>query len=341
MQLTGQRGNATVRKAVRCILNPLLTRWTASKDYDLRRTLVIAGTARSGTTWLAELVGSAKGTAIMFEPEHLGNVPEAKAIGFGWHPCLSPDDRWPAGEVFLERVLKGRVLNAWTTSFMPVSHAVRPRRWVVKFIRANLLLGWLTVRFPIPPPVLILRHPCATVASQRQQGWIVRNPPRAEAFFRMHPHLQGVLDGLTDEWEFHAALWCIETYAPLALSRPHPYLLITYEQLVRHGEATLERVFDHWGVGMPAEVRAQVHRPSQTTKAGSALLRREDPLSGWQRTLTAEQIARILNVVRRFGLDFYGADPEPDYDRLFGPAPLGGEARGLRSCEDVQSARIA
>lgn len=200
------------KRMARAVLNPVLLRTFPNRRYDLRNTLAIAGGPRSGTTWLAELICAAvPRSAMLFEPLHVGNVAAAAAAGFKWRTYLQPGDDWPEGEAFLRRARQGRVVNWHTTSHIPLHRAVRPKVWVAKFIHANLLVGWLAKRFPIRPPALIMRHPCATVASRGGQGWKpLSYAPRIPEFLASHPQFIPVLDRLTDVVEFRAALWCID-----------------------------------------------------------------------------------------------------------------------------------
>jgi hypothetical protein len=68
---------------------------------------------------------------------------------------------------------------------------------------------------------------------------------------------------------------------------------------------------------MPAEAIKHLRIPSATTKEWSNVRAGKDPLAGWTKNLTKEQIKQILAVTSTFGLDFYGEDLEPDYNRLY------------------------
>ena len=41
------------------------------------KTIILAGSARSGTTWLANIIAACRGFGIIFEPFHPREVPEA------------------------------------------------------------------------------------------------------------------------------------------------------------------------------------------------------------------------------------------------------------------------
>lgn len=322
--LSRYRVKALAKRAIRARLNPLLVKCFSARNYDLRQTLVVAGGTRSGSTWLAELVGTIPSSAVLFEPLHVANVPEAAAAGFTWRTFVRPGEEWPEGEAFLERVLQGKIINWQTTSHMGLRSAIHPKTWVVKFVHANLLLGWMLDKFPIRPPALIIRHPCATVVSRSQQAWKPPcHPPCIPKFLETYPQFTNVLEELTDVVEFRAALWCIDYFAPLALPRPYPFHIVAYEQLVRDGRRELSRLFNRWEIELPAQARERLTVCSQTTQKHSHLHGGEDPLGGWRERLPPDQIAKVLRVVEAFGLDFYTDALEPDYDRLYGDHPLG------------------
>jgi hypothetical protein len=305
----------------RAILNPLLVSLTASRDYDLRDTIVVAGWARSGTTWLAEVLSTIPRSAILFEPLHTQRVPQAAAAGFPVSDILAPGEGSPEQKLFMERVLQGRVLNWWTCSANPVSRAIRPNVWIVKEITANYLVEWIVGTFQIRRSVLIVRHPCATIASRIAQGWApkdVQFKVKNREARRRFPHLEALCRNRKDPFEVMATRWCLMNYVPLSL-RPRPFHLIAYESLATRGVEDLTPVFADWGLETPAAIEESLSRASATTKSGAmqGTIHRQ-PIDHWKRRLTADQINRILRVVREFGMDFYDESPEPDYARLSG-----------------------
>lgn len=321
--LSGYSPQQALQRVSRRALSPLLLRITASRYYDPRSTLVIAGSPRSGTTWLAELLNRIPRSAILFEPEHVQQVPEARAAGLTWHTIKEPDEDWPQGRQFFDRVLRGQLISSWTVAHVPVTSAVAPRTWIVKFVDANFMLGWLAKNFPIKPPALLVRHPCAVIASQLRRGWSNPHPPRLKGFLARYPQFTDYLETLRDPAEFAAALWSMQTYAPLMLPRPWPFVLIPYEDLAADPRRELSRLFDAWQLAMPEGVLEGALRPSGTTDTGSALRAGADPSSAWRNSLSARQIDGILAVIRAFGLDFYDAAGRPDRRRLDALAPAG------------------
>ena len=307
---------------------------TAARRHDLSRTLVIAGSARSGTTWLAELISMVPRTAFLFEPLNLDKHPEGQAAGFDWCTYFRPGDDRPAAEAFLRRALSGQVRSTWTTKRIPLRRAMRPRNWVVKFIRVNMLLEWMVKRFPIPTPLFVIRHPCAVVSSiMGYEHW--QPPELSRRFLAEHPHFQKFVNGLATVEELRAAQWCLENYVPLSIPQPRPIHVVSYEELVRGGEGRLAEVFRLWELPVPDAARRRMRRPSTTTAPASHLCQGGDPLAGWRDRLESAQVDRILRVIERFGLDFYTDALEPDYARLHGPQPI---RDGLATPIDSRSA---
>ena len=313
-------GGYTPRQALvrlsRRTLSPLVVKATTFGAHDIRDTLLVAGSPRSGTTFLAELLNQIPRSAILFEPEHIRLVPEARQAGLTWHTVKYPGDDWPEGRRFFERVLRGRLITSWTVSHVPLANAVAPRVWIVKFVDANFMIGWLAANFPVRAPVLLLRHPCAVIASQLRRGWSNPHPPRLKAFLERYPQFTHYLETLRDPTEFAAALWSMQTYAPLMLKKPWPFVPLTYEELASNPQGELARLFDTWQMPMPAGIVERALRPSGTTDSGSPLAEGADPSSAWRRALSPSQIEGILGVIRTFGLDFYDAGARPDLAKL-------------------------
>jgi hypothetical protein len=201
----------------------------------------------------------------------------------------------------------------------------------VKFVDANFMLGWLAANFPIRPPVLLVRHPCAVIASQLRRGWSNPHPPRLKGFLARHPQFTDYLETLRDPTEFAAALWSMQTYAPLMLPRPWPFVLLTYERLAEDPRRELGRLFEAWQMPMPDGIVERALRPSGTTDTGSPLAAGADPSSAWRKSLNARQIDGILAVTRTFGLDFYDAQGRPDPDRLDALTPMQTELEHRRA----------
>ena len=310
-----------VKRLVRTSVNPVLAKCARRRDYEPADSVVVAGAARSGTTWLGEVFSALPGTALLFEPFHPGKMAAARAAGIDWATFIPAEASWPKGYEYVDSVLRGRVLTPWTVGFTGLRSTVRPDRWIVKCIHANMFLVWLARNFPIAPPVLLVRHPCAVIASQLRQGWCHNEAPSCPAFYEQYPHTKEIVDALRHPEEYSAAFWCMQYYAPLQQATDHSFVLSSYEQLVLGGQEEVKRLMGRIGLELGGEDRLPVDVPSQMAKAGPSVRSPKAALDRWKRDLSDVQISRILQVVKEYGLDFYTDALEPDYDRLYGQAP--------------------
>lgn len=287
------------------------TRLLTLLPYDRSRTILLTGSPRSGTTWVANLLQTIPGSSILFEPFQLDHVPQAREAQCTWRTYVHPEDDWTAGDDFVARVLDGRVLNRWTTQ--EIRRPKPTTTWIVKAVRANRLLPWICSRFEIRPPVLLLRHPCAVVASQLERGWTEAPPDPGTADHRLlaaFPDLEAVLARVRTPEEALAATWALDALVPLR--HPGPWQVVCFEHLVTRGEAGLRPLLDRWGVPAPAGLAERLGEWSRTAASRD----RSRVVAGWRDQLEPDQVRRILETVWALGVDLYGESPEPDEARL-------------------------
>ena len=156
--------------------------------------LVIAGSGRSGTTWVLDALAEANNLRPVFEPLNPLGVPEARAFE---NRYIKENAYKPELKRFMEKVFNGELNYIWPNT-RTTKRSMRPFfshmfSWnynytllsrykkfllryfryariktfppIIKFIRANLMLDWLAVNFD-PRVIFLVRHPGAVVASQ-------------------------------------------------------------------------------------------------------------------------------------------------------------------------------
>ena len=288
---------------------------------DHTKTVFLAGSGRSGTTWLSGLVNHDSGYRQVFEPFHPGKVGEFR--GFGSKQYLRPGDR---REEFLEparEAVTGRLRSRWTDR----GGALVARRRLVKDIRANLLLGWLAENFPGMPIVLLMRHPCAVVSSRLALGWRDNLDETIAQRDLVEDHLLPVEDRIRaarDPFERHLFLWCIDNHVPLRQFSPGAIHLCFYENLVLDPEPELRRLFKFVGRDFDEAVLGKLGRPSFTSRRGE-----RPSVDAWRGRVGGERLARTAEILGLFGLDgIYGPETMPDPAGAL--ALMGAGARGWR-----------
>ncbi len=274
---------------------------------DHRDALFLAGSGRSGTTWLAEVINHDGGYRYVFEPFNPARV---GAFGhFKSKQYLRPDD---AREAFLgpaRLALSGALRDPWTDRFNAKFVA---RRRLIKDIRANLLLGWMQANFPGMPIVLLLRHPCAVVASRLALGWKDNLDETMAQKDLVEDHLlpmQAEIRAARDDFERHLFLWCIDNYVPLRQFGRDGIHLTFYENLLVSPEEELRCLFDFLGEDLNDRVYAKLTHPSPLSRKGAF----SPSVDGWRGRVSERQLERTGEILNLFGLDrVYDGGPMPD-----------------------------
>ena len=273
---------------------------------DHRNSVFLAGSGRSGTTWVAEIINYRNGYRLIFEPFHPGKVDICGS--FRRKQYLRPDDRREAYLGPARRILTGGLRSPWTDRF---NRKLVARRRLIKDIRANLLLGWMGENFPGMPIVLLLRHPCAVVASRLALGWRDNLSETMEQEELVEDFLLPVEAEIRDArgaFERHVFSWCIENYVPLRQFGPREIHLSFYENFLVHPEDELRRLFAFLSEDFDGRVWRALSRPSPLSRRG------EGPsLDAWRRSVTDAQLERAVEILGLFGLDrVYGEGAMPD-----------------------------
>jgi hypothetical protein len=270
---------------------------------------MLVGTARSGTTWLAELIDSQIPCRVMFEPFNPDRVVECRS--FEYFQYMRPDSEHPALLSYCRRVVGGEVRGRWIDG-----HATRvfPRLRLIKDVRATLMLRWFHQRFRDVPVLYLLRHPCAVVLSRMRLGWatdvdvqrLLKQPDLVSDY--LSPYMEFIHRASTDE-EKHAIVWCVSNLVSLQQFADGGWTLLRYEDLQEEPEQEVPRMFQALGHAVSPDVYGALKRPSRTTRGPRGVASTDRP--AWSRELTTPQIDRILAAVAAFGLDRLYAPSDP------------------------------
>lgn len=307
------------------IINPYIINLTKTKSVDYSKFLMITGTPRSGTTWLGELLSNIPKSIMLFEPLNLDENPKARQYGFNWRTYINSQAEDEKAKEFFINLLNGRDLNYWITREVPLIKLFSINYFIFKFVRANMLLCWLTNNFPIKKPVLIIRHPCAVISSQLRLKPFhkVKKPYFSDNdnLYRDFPNLYNNLNKYKNFEEILTARWCQENYVPL-INNNYSFILVSYENLLIDPEKEINKIFNEWKIKIPKEIYKKISLSSTTTFRDIEHSNKYKVMSDWKTKLSFSQKKNILNVVKDFGMDFYTDNLEPDYDRLYGENPI-------------------
>lgn len=310
-----------------------------NKDYDIRNTIVVSGTPRGGTTWLLELLETLPDYKSIFEPFNPLWFPKIKELIFPSssyliRPYLSHEIDENRLKEYLYGVFTGQFVSRqprFDLTLEDIYKRIKARKIIVKFVRANRILPWIVENFTLRATYFLIRHPCATIASQietgiRGYGYPTKRSLPADIVIKEASQIPSIRN---NEWlmrklhtiksheEVLAAIWSMDNYVPLSYLSEHPdvWYTVVYENLITDFDDEIKRVFGYINEETPEKVYEKFKKPSKTTHDKSYLGTSRQLLK-WKNKLSDRQIKNILKVVHWFGLDFYTENPEPDYDAL-------------------------
>jgi hypothetical protein len=283
---------------------------------DYRNSIFLAGSGRSGTTWVSDIINYKNEYRYVFEPFHPEKVEICRR--FSHKQYLRPEDR---REEFLHparAILSGALRSRWADRFH--SRFVSQRR-LIKDIRANLMLGWIRANFPEMLMIFLLRHPCAVANSKIKLGW----KPDINDLLSQKELVEDFLEPFEDEmrsaktdFERHVFSWCVENYVPLAQLKRGEVYLAFYENLSENPKDEVGRLFAFMGKDFDESIFERMKKPSLLSREGSAVLSGERLADSWRKHVTTAQLGRTIEILGLFGLGaIYSEKPMPDTGGAF------------------------
>ncbi|GGF23740.1 hypothetical protein GCM10011339_09790 [Echinicola rosea] len=290
----------------------------ASKHFLPEDSLVIFGEARSGSTWLMELLGHIPGSIINWEPLHEERGVVPVALNWGDRPYIPIEDKHAEYVDCIRDILSLRKYSDWTIGKNSIEDLVSGKLVLTKFVRANLLLPWMCqhVKFK-HKPVLLVRHPLDTSLSQLMAfGSGVNDygeiPPCINnARFTQHREM---MQQAQNDLEYKIVLWCINNMPVLENPGLRDMVdVVYYEDLIidprKQLRSLLGRIIPYKHISKVMS-RIPLRAPSETNLRGRL---ENSPIKQLYKNIDGidySQKERIQNIFDHFGLKLYNAfDP--------------------------------
>jgi hypothetical protein len=282
---------------------PLLSPLYVDYRPDYRRSIFLAGTERSGTTWMSDVINYRNEYRYIFEPFWPDKV--SVCHRFLEQQYLQPTDDTPYFLKAASTILSGRVRNKWTDKY---HRRFLADKRVIKDVRANLILKWIHDHFPEMPIIFMIRHPGAVVTSQlRRKHW---NPDLTEEFLSQETLVTDFLSpfreaiaGAEDRFDKLVFRWCIQNYVPLKQFQPGEIHLIFYENFCIEPEAEVDRLFAFLGRSYDESIFPSLRKPSPVVRSQSAVVSGGSLIDNWRKYCQDDQIERAVEILKLFGLD--------------------------------------
>lgn len=203
--------------------------------------IIIVGSARSGTSWLAETIAKQHRYRLLFEPDHEFQTPKGALICDKW---IRSSSQSPKAASYLNKVFANRVDSDWIAQnsnrkWKRHLWPIIPKKFVIKFVRTNLMAKYMEQEFDIPV-LHLLRNPYDTIASQHR----VKFPWLYDlSHFEKQAELVAFVDTTFDfnlkktdtlsEIEKLTVRWCLENVIPIEIQKieSEHYKIVRHEAL--------------------------------------------------------------------------------------------------------------
>lgn len=272
--------------------------------------LVVVGSARSGTSWLAEIIARQHRYRMLFEPEQETRTKRGNLLCdkyFVQHYNNNQANRY-LKDVFANRVdcdWIGQISNRkWKMHLWPYI----PKKYIIKFVRCNLSAKYINENFHIPI-IHIIRNPYDVIKSQQR----VKFPWLYDLeHFKAQQHL---VDLVKEEFDFNlydtknlddveilALRWCLENVIPLQFQEEYQYksAVVKHEDLRSDINVFLDlcRKFDL----KPLEnIEKEYQRPSSKAHPKSEIRNKDIQ----QKKLELNELSKINNILDQFEAKLY------------------------------------
>jgi hypothetical protein len=285
-----------------------------------------------------EILGNIPIYTFLFEPLNPILFDRPRKLGLHSRKYLTKDGNWPEGEKYFKKIFSGEQVglqSVYELKPKEIMNLFLGKKLIVKCIRANRMLPWITNKFQLKKTIFIIRHPCAVIASQLKTGWCgyhTKTKPfsdiipdkktvldEASKIDLIQPDLLSKLKKIETKQEILATVWCMDNLIPLSTTKPYPWKTVVYEKMLKEGREEIIKILNEIGEKNNQEqILKYLKIPSGLAQKDDLKIvsKVNEQLSKWKEKLSEKKVENILKIVREFDLDFYTEEIEPDYKRL-------------------------
>ncbi len=277
------------------------------KSYN--KHIIIAGSARSGTSWLAEIIALQFRYRLLFEPEHEYQTQEGHLI---CDKFITEGILQNQQEEYFKKIFKNKIDSDWIAQISNRKlkmhlWPVVPKKYVIKFVRCNLSAHFMSSYFEIPL-LFITRNPYDVILSQNRVkfNWLYnlnhfkRQKPITEVLESKYNFSWDEADGYS-EIEILSLRWSIENKVVFDLheSDNSNLKIVKYEDL----KSDINLFYDlckTYDLKPLSNLEELYSRPSSKTHPKSEIRNIYKEKSETDKQILSE----IKNVLKRFNVDY-------------------------------------
>jgi hypothetical protein len=281
--------------------------------------IFLFATARSGSTWLMELIAGQPGFKFFDEPLNIRRANVQHTGLFSDWNTLMPEAQ---SKDYIFRYLRALAHNQYKhmnpTPFRK-NYRLFTNRIIFKIHEIEHLIEDVQKKFG-GQILYLLRHPIATTISRKVL-------PRINCFISSnyfmntclsHTQRNEVREVYNKGTEYDRGIlsWCFQHAIPLYHLNPRNWLLITYEELVLNPAKSCNLLSRHFNLPDLKKMLADIDAPSTNIKMSgkdtlqlmedqNRVRRQQGLVRKWRNKVSAAQEARTYEIMAMFDMDVY------------------------------------
>lgn len=282
--------------------------------------IVIVSAARSGTSWLAEMLATQGRFKIVNEPCNLRIPVNRENLGIdAWRGLFLPENKARLRH-YLRGFIEGRDTDLRfkrETPFSAFWHPVTDRVLFKILFAGEDDVDWLR-RELNAHLIYLLRHPIPVALSRtefpRLESFL--EPPFSDHFSgRQLSHARDIVAS-HDTFLIAVLDWCLQNALPLR-QRRQDWIVVSYEQLVLEPEVVIAHLATTLSLARPQRMLTRLYRASGSTTKSHVESRRvlQNPsilkesrrwlVDKWKDRVTPAQVDAAFCVLQTFDIHFY------------------------------------
>ena len=273
-----------------------------------KRPIYIVGLPRSGTTWLATTIATARSVKYFHEPFNCSNV--IGASRFCMKYLVDSDDDLEFVH-HCRKAFAGQILNDSARDILSPFYRQYPKfpgRVVIKDVCSCLAVECID-SLCNPITVIVARHPCAVAASWYRLGY---NVDRHLQIVREQTQLcdgilkpyRDVLHAAAGFWQRMGALWGAVYFVLCRQQERHPgWKIVNHEDFCIKPMETFQTLFRLLDLVWTTATDEIIRVSTKTNSTEPYLAQRisEQEPGKWRAILSDDQINQVLDFVKPFG----------------------------------------
>tara|TARA_R100000306_G_C4373463_1_gene140948 strand:+ start:202 stop:1053 length:852 start_codon:yes stop_codon:yes gene_type:complete len=278
--------------------------------FRFNKHLIVIGSARSGTSWISELLAQRFRYRMLFEPEQEFKTTHGHLV---CDKYITSKKEASEAYKYLKQVFANRVNSDWIAQNSNRKYKMHlwpflPKKYIIKFVRANLAARFMNEIYKIPV-LFIIRNPYDVLHSQQRVKfpWLYnlsyfQKQSELVKLIKTHYDFDLTKTDRFSSLQILTIRWCIENAIPLVVQNefPNKFRLIKYEAL-RNDIELFRELCDYFNLKPVDNLEEHYKKPSSKTHPKSAIRNKEAVVEKWKK----EELAEINEILEIFKMTQY------------------------------------